>query len=89
MAVVSGGRPDDRNGTEFLKHLASLRERWALRGAVGNGSPPLCLWIAGTHSTTDGPVRSATANCSGVHLCDAACPDGLTRALVGEAGQLA
>ena len=69
MAVVSGGRSDDRCGIEFLKHLASLRERWALRGAVNHGSLPLCLWIAGTHSATNGPVRSATADCGDVHLC--------------------
>ena len=69
MAVVSAGRPDDRCGTEFLKHLASLRERRALRGAADHGSPPLCLWIAGTHSTSEGPARSATADCGDVHLC--------------------
>lgn len=68
MAIVSGDRSDDRCGTEFLKHLASLRQRCVLRGAADCGSPPLCLWIAGTHSTTGGPVRSAMADCGDVHL---------------------
>ena len=67
MAIVSG-RPDDRCGTEFLKHLASLRLRQALRGSAACGSPPLCLWIFGRHTSTDGPTRSASADCGEVHL---------------------
>ena len=65
---MSGGRPDDRCGIEFLKHLASLRVQQALRKPAACGSLPLCLWISGSHTSTDGPARSATADCGNVHL---------------------
>lgn len=68
MAVLSDGRPDDRCGTAFLKHLASLRVRRALKGSAACGSLPLCLWIAGRHTSMEGPERSATADCGEVQL---------------------
>ncbi len=68
MAFVSDQRPDDRCGTGFLKHLSSLRVRQAVRGAVAFGSLPLCLWIAGRHTSEEGPERSAAADCGEVHL---------------------
>ena len=67
MAVVSK-RPDDNCGTEFLKHLASLQLRQALRGSAACRSLPLCLWVPGCHTRTDGPTRSASADCGEVHL---------------------
>lgn len=68
MAVLNNERPDDRCGTEFLKHLASLRVRQALRGSAACGSLPLCLWVAGRHTSTEGPERSATADCGDFQL---------------------
>ncbi len=68
MALLSDQRPNDRCGTGFLKHLASLRVRQALRGAAACGSLPLCLWVAGRHRSTEGPERSATADCGEVQL---------------------
>lgn len=68
MAVLNGERPDDRCGTEFLKHLANLRVRQALWGTFACGSPPLCLRIAGRHTSTEGPKGSATADCGEVQL---------------------
>lgn len=65
---MSRDRPDDRCGSEFLKHLASLRKRQALRGASACGSLPLCLWVTGSHTGADGPARSATADCGEVCL---------------------